>query len=86
MRVIIPSALHSYTGGKRQAEAVGKTVAELIKDLDRQFPGFGFRIVDEQGALRPHIRVSVNLEVVASLDSVVKPTDEVALIQAFSGG
>jgi sulfur-carrier protein len=86
MRVVIPSALRSYTGGKSPVEADGKTVAALLDDLERSYPGFRFRVVDEQGALRPHLRVSVNLEVVASLDAPLKSGDEVALIMAFSGG
>ena len=56
MRVTIPSPLHHYTN-RREVEAGGATLADVISNLDRQFPGFGFRIVDEQGHLRPHMRV-----------------------------
>ncbi|MBI3552879.1 MAG: MoaD/ThiS family protein [Elusimicrobia bacterium] len=86
MRVIIPSSLRSYTGGEGEVEASGSTVAELIVELDRRYPGLRFRVIDEQDALRPHIRVSVNCEIVADLSIALKPDDEVALIQAYSGG
>lgn len=86
MKVIIPSSLRVYTGGLAHVDAEGTTVAGLISDLDRRYPGFRFRVVDEQDALRPHIRVSVNAEVVADLSTPLRPGDEVALIQAFSGG
>ncbi len=86
MRVHVPSALRSYTGGKADLEAEAATVRGLLGELDRRYPGFGFRVIDEQGALRPHLRVSVNLELVASLDAPLQKGDEVALIMAFSGG
>ena len=85
MRVVIPSALRSYTGGMSTVEAGGATVDALLKDLDRLYPGFRFRVVDEQGALRPHMRVSINLEL-SPLDAPLHEGDEVALIMAFSGG
>ena len=86
MKVIIPSSLRSYTGGLSEVDAAGATVDALIKELDRRYPGFRFRVIDEQDALRPHIRVSVNAEVVADLAAPLRSGDEVALIQAFSGG
>lgn len=86
MKVIIPSSLRSYTGGRREVDVEGGTIAGLIEELDRSYPGFRFRVVDEQDALRPHIRVSVNSEVVSDLAAPLKSGDEVALIQAFSGG
>lgn len=86
MRVLIPTALRSYTGGKAAEEVAGATAAAVIAELDRRHPGFRFRIVDEQGGLRPHIRISVNAEVIARLDAPLVPDDEVAIIMAFSGG
>lgn len=86
MRVLIPSALRSYTGGRKELSGFGTTVDELIFDLDRRCPGLRFRIVDEQDSLRPHVRVSVNAEVVSDLNTLLRPSDEVAIIMAFSGG
>ena len=86
MRVLIPSSLRSYTAGQAELEAASSTVSGLLKELDRRYPGFRFRVIDEQDALRPHIRISVNAEVIADLAAPLGPEDEVALIQAFSGG
>jgi molybdopterin converting factor small subunit len=86
MTVIIPSSLRSYTGGKATVDASAPTVDELLRELDRRYPGFRFRVVDEQDGLRPHIRVTVNSEVISDLAVALKAEDEVALIQAFSGG
>ncbi len=84
--VRIPSPLRSYTGQAAVAEAAGSTVDEVLVDLDRQYPGFRFRIVDEQGRLRRHMRVFVNDEMTRDLTTAVTIADEVTLLQALSGG
>lgn len=85
MKILIPSALRSYTGGL-WAEAEGATLGELLHDLDRRHPGFRFRMVDEQDALRPHMRVFVNGRAVKDLGRAIAAGDEVAIVQALSGG
>lgn len=86
MLVLIPSALHSYTGGRGEIEASGATIDELLRGLDRRCPGLRFRIVDEQDQIRPHIRITVNAEIVSALAAALSPEDKVAIIMAFSGG
>lgn len=85
MRVSIPSPLRSYTQEK-EVEAVGATVAELLSDLDRQYPGIRFRMIDEQGDIRRHIRIFVNRERTGELAEKLAPGDEVQILQALSGG
>ena len=85
MKILIPSALTSYTGRRSEADASGRTVGEILADLDRQYPGIRFRIVDEQDNIRTHMRVFVNGQT-AKLPTPVKPDDEVAILMALSGG
>jgi molybdopterin converting factor small subunit len=85
VKVGIATPLLSYTGA-REVEAEGASVAELLADLDQRYPGLRFRIVDEQGRLRPHMRVFVNREAVSGLDAKLDPKDEVHILQALSGG
>ena len=85
MKVLIPSPLHSYTGGPR-VEAEGASLAALLADLDRRYPGIGFRMVDEQERIRRHMRVFVNGDPVFDLAHVIEPHDEVVIVQALSGG
>ena len=86
MKVIIPSPLLSYTNQSKEVEADGLTVAELLDDLNRQFPGIRFRMIDEQDSIRPHMRIFVNGEQVWELDAALNPSDEVYILQALSGG
>ena len=85
MKVLIPSPLMSYTKAT-EVEASGDTLCELLKDLDRQFPGIRFRIVDEQDGMRPHMRFFINGAQVFDVGAPLRPTDSVQLVQALSGG
>jgi molybdopterin converting factor small subunit len=86
MRVLIPSALRSYTDHGMWAQAEGVTLDALLADLDRRHPGIRFRMVDEQDRLRPHMRVFVNGLAIKDLAHPIAPGDEVAVVQALSGG
>jgi molybdopterin synthase sulfur carrier subunit len=86
VKVSIPQPLLSYTGQRADVEACGATVAELLADLDRRFPGIRFRMIDEQDGLRPHMRIFVNREQVRDLGLALQPGDEVQILQALSGG
>jgi molybdopterin converting factor small subunit len=85
MKVLIPSPLLSYTGA-REVDASGSTIAALLADLDRRYPGLRFRVIDEQDRMRAHMRFFVNGEQVFTLSHALHPTDSVQLVQALSGG
>jgi molybdopterin converting factor small subunit len=85
MKVFIPQPLLSYTS-KPQVDAEGASLAELLDDLDRLYPGIRFRVVDEQDRMRKHIKFFVNREQVGRLDVALEPSDEVHIFQALSGG
>ena len=85
MKVLIPSALRSYTESA-VAEAHGATLADVLADLDRQYRGIRFRMVDEQDRIRRHIRIFVNGEQAFELGRALAASDEVVIVQALSGG
>jgi molybdopterin synthase sulfur carrier subunit len=85
MNVLIPTPLRSYTG-QRVVEASGSTLGAVLADLDRQFPGIRFRVINEQDGMRPHVRLFVNGQQVFDLSQPLRSTDEVVIVQALSGG
>ena len=85
MKVLVASPLLSYTREK-EVEAAGATIAELLADLDRRYPGLRFRIIDEQDRMRPHMRFFINGEQVFDLCAPLSATDSVQIVQALSGG
>ena len=86
MKVLIPSQLRDYTGGRAQIDARGATLAELLADLDRRYPGIRFRMIDEQDAIRRHIKIFVNQEQTRDLGAKLATDDEVTIVGALSGG
>ena len=86
MNVALPTPLAAYVDGRREVQAEGATLAELLADLDRRHPGIRFRIVDERGAIRPHIKIFVNRVQASRLDVPLGARDEVRVVAALSGG
>jgi molybdopterin converting factor small subunit len=85
MKVLIPSSLRSYTE-QSEARASGATLAAVLADLDRQYPGIRFRMIDEQDRIRRHIRLFVNGDQVRELAQPLHAADELVIVQALSGG
>ena len=85
MKVLIPSALRSYTQ-KSVTEASGATLAAVLDDLERRYPGIRFRVIDEQDRIRRHIRIFVNGEQARDLAQPLDGSEEVIIVQALSGG
>jgi molybdopterin converting factor small subunit len=86
MKVRIPTPLRSYTDQRAEVDADGATLSELLVDLDRRYPGIRFRMVDEQGRIRKHMKLFLNGESARDLDTPVAESDEVVIMQALSGG
>jgi molybdopterin converting factor small subunit len=84
--VLIPSQLTSYTDGVTRVRAAGGTVDAVLLDLDRQFPGLRFRVVDEQDRIRKHMRVFVGRDETRSLTRPLTDGDELLIFGALSGG
>ena len=60
--VRIPTILRSYTGGAKEVDADGSTLAELLDSLEVAHPGIRARVLDEQGALRRFVNIYVGDE------------------------
>ncbi|MEZ5500210.1 MAG: MoaD/ThiS family protein [Steroidobacteraceae bacterium] len=85
-KVNIPSPLRSYTHDAATVAARGDNVDAILRDLDARYSGLRFRIIDEQDAIRPHIRIYVNETVASDIGMSVRPGATLHLICALSGG
>ncbi|CAB4767809.1 MAG: molybdopterin synthase sulfur carrier subunit [Actinobacteria bacterium] len=84
----IPTILRTYTGGEKSVQASGSTLAEVVADLDRRFPGMGERLL-EDGKLRRFINVYLNDEdvrFIGSLDALISSGDNLTILPAVAGG
>ncbi len=70
--------------GLRQ-ELSGSDLAGALADLLSREPALRSHLLDEQGAIRPHILMFVDAGR-ADLDTEVADTSEIRVLQAVSGG
>lgn len=85
MRVLVPTHLRNYTKGQAEVQAQGATLADVMEDLEAQFPGMRFRAIDEQDRIRPHIKFFVG-GLQADELSVPVGEQDVQIVAALSGG
>ncbi len=86
MIIHIPSPLQSYTGYVTPVTVPGKTLIAVLRALDKKYEGFLFRVLDEQGGIREHIRFFVGTTPTENLESSLAGVKEVHIICALSGG
>lgn len=84
--VWIPPLLRDLTEGRESALASGSTIAQLIADLERQYPGIQERLCRGDG-LRPGLAVIVDSQATTlGLRATLKPDSEVHFLPAIGGG
>jgi sulfur carrier protein ThiS len=74
---------------KRTVAVPAGSVAEVLRAVNEMAPGFTDYVLDEQGALRRHVMLSVNDTVVIdrkTLSDRVPDDGTVYIFQALSGG
>jgi len=84
-RVILTGSIRQRAGGLGAIEVAGETAAAVVRALEEAYPALRGWVVDEQGALRRHVRLFKGGEAV-SLDAAVGPNDELHIVAAISGG
>ncbi len=84
--VFVPIGMRPLTDGERTVPAAGRTVGEVIKDLDAHYPGFQASLI-ENGQLKPGLTIAVNSEEQPlGLLARVPAGAEVHILPAMAGG
>lgn len=84
--VWIPALYRDLTDGQETVQVAGKTIGEVIANLETRFPGMADRLTEE-GRVRPHISVAVNGDVVSRrLNQRLERPSEVHFVPAIGGG
>ena len=86
MTIYIPSPLRSYTSDVEKVHAEGATVDEVLRNLNKTYPGIRFRIINEQDGIREHIKIFVNEEMIRDVSEKTESGDKIHIICALSGG
>lgn len=82
-------ALRRFFPGIKDTEVNSASLPDLLKSIDAHYPGIRSYVVDERGALRKHVLIFIDGEVITDrekLSDVVKENSEVHIMQSLSGG
>jgi molybdopterin synthase sulfur carrier subunit len=85
----IPAPLRKLTDNQEEVPATGSSLRDILKELNRTYPGFAERIVDEQGEIRRFVNIFLNDEDVRFLqekETPVKDSDVISIVPAIAGG
>jgi sulfur-carrier protein len=83
--VCLREPLKRLAGNRSELALAGRTVGELLRELEREHPATSGWLLDERGILRPHINVFVSGEP-GGQETPVDAEDRVHVIPAISGG
>jgi sulfur-carrier protein len=86
--VRIPTPLRTLTGGQDEVTAAGRTVGDVIEDLEKKHPGIRDRLLDEKG-VRRFVNIYVGEEDIRFLDGLkteLKAGDAISIVPAIAGG
>jgi molybdopterin synthase sulfur carrier subunit len=87
--VRIPTPLRKLTSDKDEVTINAANIAELIEQMEAQYPGIKNRLCDETGNVRRFINLYVNNEDIRFLsgkETALKEGDIVSIIPAIAGG
>jgi MoaD family protein len=87
--VRIPTPLRSLTRNQQEVTATGKTVGEVLRNLETSYPGIGARLLDEKGGVRRYVNIFHNdedIRFLKELDTPVGEGDKISIIPAIAGG
>ena len=87
--VRIPTQLRSLSGDKAEVQVEASTVADALKALDSQHPGFAERLFDDKGELRRFVNVFVadeDIRFLQGIDTPLEPGTSVSIVPAVAGG
>ena len=89
IEVRVPTILRPFTNGQKAVTGGGDTIADLLSDLDKSFPGIRARLITEDGSLHRFVNVYINDEDVrflGALDAKLDDGDTVTIVPAVAGG
>jgi sulfur-carrier protein len=85
----MPRVRAPLTQNKETVRVTGKTIGEIVENLEEQYPGLKERSCDEHGELRRFVNSYLNDEDIRfakGKETPVKDGDEISIIPAIAGG
>lgn len=86
-KVFIPSLMRKLTNDQEMVEMDGKTLREVINNMEAQFPGFKDRVLFEDTRLAPGLAAAIDGVVTEEgLRTQVSADCEIHFVTQISGG
>jgi MoaD family protein len=88
VEVRVTSVLQRVVGAK-SVQTDGKTVGEVLEQVNAQYPGFKEQITASDGALHRFVNIYINdedIRYLQALDTPVSEGDIVSILPALAGG
>ncbi|GGA90831.1 MoaD/ThiS family protein [Puia dinghuensis] len=82
-------ALKRHFPGIKDTPARGSTLADILREMDANYPGVKSYILDEQGNLRKHVNIFIDGTMIndrVRLSDPFSENSEIYIMQALSGG
>jgi len=82
-------ALRRFFPNLKDTQASGRILSEVFQEMEGQYPGVCSYLLNEQGALRQHVNIFIDANIItdrSSLNHVCSEHSEIFIMQALSGG
>ena len=82
-------ALKGFFPQLKETSANGKTLQEILHEIEASYPGMCSYVLDEQGSLRKHVNIFIDGSIIndrTKLTDSFSENSEIYIIQALSGG
>jgi molybdopterin synthase sulfur carrier subunit len=86
--VKIPTPLRNLTENKTEIQINGRTIIEIIENLDSMYMGIKDKILNN-GELKHFVNIYVNgedIRYINSLETTIDNNDEISIVPAVAGG
>lgn len=87
--VRVPTPLRTFTKGAEEVIVEGKTIKDIVENLESNYSGIKERLCDGTGKIRRFINIYINEEDIRFLqnqDTPVKDGDVISIVPAIAGG
>lgn len=89
VEIRLPTLLRPAAGGQATVTASGRTVGELLSDLQSSYPAIGGQLLTKDGSLHRFVNVYLNdddVRYLQRLETKVSEGDTVSILPAVAGG
>lgn len=85
----LPTVLRRLADDEKNIVVEAKNVGEAVQALTQRHPALGQQLLDENGAIRPFVKVFVDKDEAGALDGALTPVRDgqsLRIVPAIAGG